>query len=138
VPPPQTLPTAGTKVGKNTIPPSSVGLYNARSPDVGKVVYQPCLLATRPWSVVVAVPVSVVTPVLFGSVTWLVPLAQVEQTTAALTFTRSFTWQSLSLPCVQVPLITLSFTPKKYWVSVLLLSAEEYKRPEPMTTQPLR
>src|SRR2546425_9699702 len=52
----------GMKVVKNTVPPRRVGLLRARSPPVGYVTNQPCLLATTPASEVVPVPLNVLTP----------------------------------------------------------------------------
>ncbi len=106
------------------MPPTSVGLTRTRSLDVGNVVYHPALLCTNPINEVVPPPVKVVTPV--TPVTWLVDPPQVPtlrtQTCALETFTRSLSRQFVVVLWVQVAPATESFTPKKYWVSELVLS----------------
>src|SRR5919198_4279642 len=138
----------GMKVVKNTVPPSSVAGARFRSPGVMealggvckgavgslKFVNQPSMF----WTVFTRLPPPVLNPMVKLDVLPVVltfaPDAQLEQVTTLEELNRLFRSTVWS---VHPPERMQSFTPKKCWMSTLLLSALAKNRPVPKSSQRL-
>src|SRR5947209_1269810 len=132
----------GVKVVKNTVPPSSVAEERFRSPGISdgvrrgslKVVNQPSMfwiLFTRlPPPALNAISKLDVLPVVLT----FAPGAQLEQVTTLEELNRLFRSTVWS---VHPPEMMQSFTPKKCWMSTLLLSVLAKNRPVPKKSQRL-
>src|SRR5713101_4459613 len=142
----------GIKVVKNTVPPSNVAEARLRSPGVMaalggvcngavgslKVVNQPSIF----WILFTRLPPPALNPMVkldvLPVVLTFVPAAQLEQVTTLEELKRllhSLVW--LEQVGLVPPVRIASFTPKKCWMSTLLLSEEVKYRPVPKKSQRL-
>src|SRR6266849_4649312 len=138
----------GIKVVKNTVPPSNVAEARLRSPGVIaalggvcsgavgslNVVNQPSIF----WILFTRLPPPALNPMVkldvLPVVLTFVPAAQLEQVTMLEELKRLF---RSTVWIVHPPETMQSFTPKKCWMSTLLLSVTLLNRPVPKKSQRL-